>query len=122
MSDHGDPGLRHEISEASSTTSSWSGPNERTAFVDAALVRVVRALDAVASHHADGDQVELVVDTAAQSTLEFEVGNDGLVVRRGVVGGRVRAQRSRLLRPVIRGVARASRPRFREARHVGAGQ
>ena len=118
MSDHGDPGLRHEISEASATTSSWSGPNERSAYVDAALVRVVRALDAVALHHTGRRprRVEVVVDTAAQSTLEFEVGNDGRwSFDEGSWVDEGRAQRSRLLRPVIRGVARASRPEFREA-------
>ena len=112
MSDSGAPDLRAEISEASGTTSSWSGPNERTAFVDAALVRVVRALDAVALHHVGRrpKRVEIVVDSAASSTLEFEVGNDG---RWQLDEGRV--HRSRLLRPVIRGVARASRPSFHEA-------
>ena len=118
MSDSGAPDLRAEISEASGTTSSWSGPNERTAFVDAALVRVVRALDAVALHHVGRrpKRVEIVVDSAASSTLEFEVGNDGRwQLDEGAWVDEGRVHRSRLLRPVIRGVARASRPSFHEA-------
>lgn len=115
MSDTGAPDMRAEISEA---THSWSGPNERTAFVDAALVRVVRALDSVALHH-EGKRpkrVELVVESAAQSTLEFEVGNDGRwQLDEGAWVDEGRVQRSKLLRPVLRGVARASRPDFRDA-------
>jgi hypothetical protein len=104
--------------EIAGGSSGWSGPNERTAAVDAALVRIVRALDATALHH-DGKRpkrVELVIDSSAQSTLEFEVGNNGrwnLEEGSWVDEGRV--QRARLLRPVIRGVARATRPDFVEA-------
>ncbi|MFN8022614.1 MAG: cyclic nucleotide-binding domain-containing protein [Acidimicrobiales bacterium] len=118
MSDSGAPDLRAEISEASGTTSSWSGPNERTAFVDAALVRIIRALDAVALHHEGRrpKRVELVVESSASSTLEVEVGNDGRwQLEEGSWVDEGRVQRSKQLRPVIRGVARASRPAFREA-------
>ena len=104
--------------EISRGTSAWSGPNERTASVDAALVRIVRALDATAVHH-EGKRpkrVEIVVESDASSLLEFEVSNDGrwsLDEGSWVDGGRL--HRARLLRPVIRGVARAARPDFDEA-------
>lgn len=104
--------LRDEIATASSA---WSGPNERTVAVDAALVRVIRALDAVALHH-EGRRpktVELVVETAGDSTFEFEIGSKS---RWSFEGGSWvddgRQQHARLLRPVIRGVARGSRPEF----------
>jgi hypothetical protein len=118
MSDTGAPDLHAEISEASGTTSSWSGPNERSAFVDAALVRVIRALDAVALHHEGRrpKRVDIVVESSASSTLEFEVGNDGRwQLDEGAWVDEGRVHRSRLLRPVVRGVARASRPSFHEA-------
>jgi hypothetical protein len=104
--------LRAEIAAASSA---WSGPNERTASVDAALVRVIRALDEVALHHAGRrpKKVELVVETAGDSTLEFKIGSKSRWTFEGgswVDDGR--QHRARLLRPVIRGVARASRPDF----------
>ena len=112
MSDSGVPELRDEIAGASSA---WSGPNERTASVDAALVRVVRALDATALHH-EGKRpkrVEIVVESGAQSLLEFEIGNDGRwTLEEGAWVDEGRVQRSRLLRPVIRGIARGSRPDF----------
>jgi hypothetical protein len=118
VSDMGVPDVRDEISGA---TSAWSGPNERTAFVDAALVRVVRALDAVALHH-EGKRpkrVEVVVESSASSTLEFEVASDGRwSLDEGSWVDEGRLHRSRLLRPVLRGVARASRPAFRDALDV----
>lgn len=110
-----DPEVRAEIAAASTA---WSGPNERTAAVDAALVRVVRALDAVAVNHGGKRprRVDIVVDTAGESTLEFEVGHDGRwQFAEGSWADEGRRQRSRLLRPVIRGVARASRPAFEDA-------
>lgn len=104
--------------EISGAASAWSGPNERTASVDAALVRIVRALDATALHH-EGKRpkkVEIVVESAGNSVLEFEVGHEGrwhLEEGSWVDEGRV--QRAHLLRPVVRGVARATRPDFDEA-------
>jgi len=115
MSDSGAPDVRDEIAGAAS---SWSGPNERTASVDAALVRVMRALDATALHH-EGKRpkrVEIVVENGAQSLLEFEVGNDGRwTLEEGTWVDEGRVQRSRLLRPAIRGIARGSRPDYDEA-------
>jgi hypothetical protein len=82
------------------------------------LVRVVRALDATAVHH-EGKRpkrVEIVVESGAQSLLEFEVGNDGRwTLEEGTWVDEGRVQHSRLLRPVIRGIARGSRPDFDEA-------
>lgn len=99
-------------------TSQWSGPNERTAAVDAALVRIVRALESTALHH-DGKRpkrVELVIESAADCTLEFEVGNNGRwALEEGSWIDQGRVRRSRLLRPVIRGIARATRPDFEPA-------
>lgn len=98
--------------------SGWSGPNERTAAVDAALVRIVRALESTALHH-EGKRpkrVELVVESSANCLLEFEVDNTGrwsLEDGSWVDQGRVR--NARLLRPVIRGIARATRPDFEVA-------
>lgn len=115
MSEHDTPELRTDIAGA---TSSWSGPNERTAHVDAALVRIVRALDAVALHHQGKrpKRVELVVTSAGESTLEFDVSNDGRwQLEEGSWVDEGRVQRSRLLRPVIRGVARGTRPHFVDA-------
>lgn len=107
--------MRDEIEGA---TSAWSGPNERTEAVDAALVRIVRALDATALHH-EGKRpkrVEIVVESSAQSTLEFEVGGDARwTLEEGAWVDEDRVHRSQLLRPVIRGVARGSRPHFVEA-------
>lgn len=104
--------MRDEITGAES---SWSGPNERTSAVDAALVRIVRALDSTALHH-EGKRpkrVEIAVESGAQSLLEFEVSADGRwVLEEGSWVDEGRVQRSRLLRPVIRGVARGSRPDF----------
>jgi hypothetical protein len=101
--------------EISGGASAWSGPNERTASVDAALVRIVRALDATALNH-EGKRpkrVEIVVESSASSVLEFEVGHDGRwQLEEGSWVDEGRVQRARLLRPVVRGVARASRPDF----------
>lgn len=108
-------GLSDDLSGASSA---WTGPNERTGDVDAALVRIVRALDATALHH-DGrrpKRVELVVESSAHSLLEFEVSSDGrwrLDEGSWVDAGRM--HRARLLRPIVRGVARATRPDFADA-------
>lgn len=118
MSDLGANEVRLDIAGA---TSAWAGPNERTASVDAALVRIVRALDSAAVHH-EGKRpkrVEIVVDSSAGSSLEFEVSNDGrwsLDEGSWIDDGHV--QRSNLLRPVVRGVARASRPAFQAALDV----
>jgi len=109
------PDMHDEIAGASS---SWSGPNERTEAVDAALVRIVRALDAAALHH-EGKRpkrVEIVIESAAQSLIEFEIGNDGRwTLEEGTWVDEGRLQRSRLLRPVVRGVARGTRPHFVDA-------
>jgi hypothetical protein len=107
--------MRDEISEA---RSAWSGPNERTAAVDAALVRVVRALDATALAHLGKrpKRVELVVESSARSALDVEIHHDGRwTLDEGSWVDDGRLYRSRLIRPVIRGVARASRPDFQEA-------
>ena len=104
--------------EIAGGASAWSGPNERTASVDAALVRIVRALDATALHH-EGKRpkkVEIVVESSGSSLLEFEVDHEGrwhLEEGSWVDEGRV--QRARLLRPVVRGVARSTRPDFADA-------
>lgn len=111
MSDTGS-GLSDELAGG---RSAWSGPNERTASVDAALVRIIRALDATALHH-DGrrpKRVEVAVESSAGSLLEFEVGGDGRwSLEEGSWVDEGRVHRARLLRPVVRGVARATRPDF----------
>jgi len=110
-----DPMSRDEIASAES---SWGEPNERTRAVDAALVRVARALDAAAMAHdrRRPRTVELPVESAAASLLEFEISGGG---RWHFVEGSWDAdgqrQSSRLLRPSLRGVARATRPDFDEA-------
>jgi hypothetical protein len=108
-------GLRSEIASA---TSAWSGPNERTAAVDAALVRIARALDSAAVHHVGHrpKRLDLIVESSAQSILEFTVGIDGRWAFEDgswVADGHV--MQSRLLRPSIRGIARATRPDFESA-------
>jgi hypothetical protein len=115
VSDFSSTGTRDDIAGGSS---GWAGPNERTASVDAALVRILRALDATAAHH-EGHRprrIELVVEGEGQSVLEFVIGNDGRwSFDEGSWVDEGRSHRSRLLRPVIRGVARATRPEFRSA-------
>lgn len=95
----------------------WGRPNERTPFVDAALVRVSRALDAVAAAQLAGKRrrrkrsIEVV--SAQGAVLEFELAGDGRwsFVEGSWDGGDGRTQSSRLLRPTLRGIARAAKPR-----------
>jgi hypothetical protein len=113
--------MASELLEAlSSGNSAWGRPNERTAYVDAALVRVCRAFDAVANAVAGfgrrpksrSVEIESVSGSllqahfSAEGHWRFESGSwtdSGLV------------HRSMLLRPTIRGVARATRPSHAEA-------
>lgn len=106
--------LDDDLSQASYD---WGRPNERTPFVDAALVRVSRALDAVAAAQLAGKRRRrkrsIEVTSAQGSVLEFELGGDG---RWSFVEGSWeaddgRTQSSRLLRPTLRGIARATKPR-----------
>lgn len=94
---------------------SWGRPNERTPFVDAALVWVCRALDATASAVASGGRkgkARLVeVETAAGSLLTVSVTADGhWRFESGSWNDAGLRMHSPLLRPTLRGVARATRP------------
>lgn len=94
--------------------SSWGRPNERTRFVDVVLVRICRAMDAVAMAELGGKRARkrlLVIESEMESELHFEFSGDGrwrFVVGSWADGGRL--QESKLLRPAIRGIARAARP------------
>lgn len=94
--------------------SSWGRPNERTRFVDVVLVRICRAMDAVAMAELGGKRTRkrlLVIESEMESELHFEFSGDGrwrFVVGSWADGGRL--QESKLLRPAIRGIARAARP------------
>jgi Cyclic nucleotide-binding domain len=103
--------------DLSGASFSWGRPNERTPFVDAALVRVCRALDAVAAAQLAGKRrrrkrsIEVV--SAQGAVLEFELGGDGrwAFVEGSWEDDAGRTQSSRLLRPALRGIARAAKPR-----------
>ncbi len=94
--------------------SSWGRPNERTRFVDVVLVRICRAMDAVAMAELSGKRARkrlLVIESEMESELHFEFSGDGrwrFVIGSWADGGRL--QESKLLRPAIRGIARAARP------------
>ena len=94
--------------------SSWGRPNERTRFVDVVLVRICRAMDAVAAAELGGKRPRkrmLVIESEMESELQFEFSGDGrwrFVLGSWADGGRL--QESKLLRPTIRGIARAARP------------
>ncbi len=94
--------------------SSWGRPNERTRFVDVVLVRICRAMDALAMAELGGKRARkrlLVIESEMESELHFEFSGDGrwrFVVGSWADGGRL--QESKLLRPAIRGIARAARP------------
>jgi uncharacterized cupin superfamily protein len=94
--------------------SSWGRPNERTRFVDVVLVRICRAMDAVAMAELSGKRARkrlLVIESEMESELHFEFSGDGrwrFVIGSWADGGRL--QESKLLRPSIRGIARAARP------------
>jgi hypothetical protein len=113
--------MSSELLEAlSSGNSAWGRPNDRTAYVDAALVRACRAFDAVANAVAGygrrpkGRTIEvesissslLQVRFSAEGHWQFE---EGSWTDAGLV------HRSTLLRPTIRGIARATRPSHAEA-------
>ncbi len=99
--------------------STWSRPNERTPFVDAALIRVVRAFDAATSAYGRAARAKVrhvEVTSVAGSVLSAEMTGDGhwrFLEGSWIDGGR--DQSSRLLRPTLRGIARATRPNFASA-------
>lgn len=103
------------IDELSSASYDWGRPNERTPFVDAALVRVNRALDAAASAQLGGRRRRrrvVQVESDQESVLAFELAGDGgWRFVEGTWRADGREQSSRLLRPTLRGIARAARPR-----------
>jgi Cyclic nucleotide-binding domain len=94
--------------------SNWSRPNDRTPYVDATLVRVVRALDAAASAYSRVLRAKprtVEITSVAGSVLTIELTGDGrwrFVEGSWIDGGR--EQSSVLLRPTLRGIARATRP------------
>jgi hypothetical protein len=107
--------------DLSQARSAWAGPNERTAAVDAAVLRVCRALDALALHHVGRRprRLDVLVETAQSSALEFEVTSDGRWSFQDGEWADYRGRlQSRLLRPSIRGIARAARPEFADALDV----
>jgi hypothetical protein len=99
---------------------SWGRPNDRTAFVDAALVRVCRALDAAASAVATegrkGKPRLVEIESAAASLLTVAMTADGhWRFESGTWADSGMRLGSTLLRPTLRGVARASRPDHADA-------
>ena len=92
----------------------WAEPNERTAAVDAALVRCCLAADAVAVavRGARGD-VALEV-TSAGASLRWEISRRGTwTFREGTWADEFgRRLTTGLLRPTLQGIARAARPSF----------
>jgi hypothetical protein len=97
----------------SAAATGWAEPNERTASVDAALVRCCRAADAVAVAYTGSKQaVAFEVETIGGSVLAWTVpGNGTWIFREGSWADEYgRLHHSGLLRPTIRGVARAARP------------
>ncbi len=93
----------------------WGAPNDRTGFVDAALVRVCRALDSVAAALAVGSKraTKRTVDisTSAASLLSFTIDTSGhWAFDSALWTDAGRTQSSTLLRPTLRGIARATRP------------
>jgi Cyclic nucleotide-binding domain len=113
--------MSNELLEAlSSGNAAWGRPNDRTAYVDAALVRVCRAFDATAnavvgfgrrpkSRTVEVESISgslLRAHFSAEGHWRFEL---GMWTDAGLV------HRSTLLRPALRGVARATRPTHAEA-------
>jgi hypothetical protein len=95
------------------STTGWAEPNERTAAVDAALVRCCRAADAVAVaiRGSRADSV-LEVESVLTSFLRWDVGRRGTwTFREGSWSDEFgRRLTTGLLRPALRGIARAARP------------
>ena len=95
------------------TSTGWAEPNERTAAVDAALVRCCLAADAVAVavRGARGD-VALEVASAGASLLRWEISQRGTwTFREGSWADEFgRRLTTGLLRPTLQGIARAARP------------
>jgi hypothetical protein len=98
---------------ASAGATGWVEPNERTVAVDAALVRCCRAADAVAvAYTGSTEAIAFEVETARGSMLSWTVPGSGTwMFREGSWADEYgRLHRSGLLRPTLRGVARAARP------------
>ena len=99
----------------------WAEPNERTAAVDAALVRCCLAADAVAVavRGARGD-VTLEVASAGASQLHWEISRRGTwTFREGTWADEFgRRLTTGLLRPTLQGIARAARPSYESALEV----
>lgn len=101
--------------DLANATIDWGRPNERTPFVDHALVRINRALDAAASAQLGGRRRRrrsVDVESAQASLLTFDLLGDGRwQFVEGLWQADDRQQSSRLLRPALRGIGRAARPR-----------
>ncbi len=95
------------------TSTGWAEPNERTAAVDAALVRCCLAADAVAVAVRGGrGDVALEVASAGASQLRWEVSPRGTwTFREGTWADEFgRRLTTGLLRPTLQGIARSARP------------
>ncbi len=91
----------------------WDEPDEHTPFVDAALVRCCWAADAVATAYRSSrhDGTRLEVETAGGG-FQWDIGSDGTwTFRSGSWTDEYgRLHTTTLLRPTLRGIARATRP------------
>jgi CRP-like cAMP-binding protein len=103
------------------TTTEWTEPSDRTAAVDAALVRCCRAADAVAvSVRGARSDVVLNVESVSSSRLSWDIGRRGTwTFREGTWSDEFgRRLTTGLLRPTLRGIARAARPSHESALEV----
>ena len=97
--------------ETSQLATGWAEPNDRTSAVDAALVRCCRAVDSVAvAYRSSRDGARLDVETASNSSLRWVIGADGTWTYLGGewVDEYGRVHRTTLMRPTLRGIARAA--------------
>lgn len=93
----------------------WGAPNDRTGFVDAALVRVCRAMDSAAAALESPTKRKVFrtidVSTSAASLLTFRIDRAGhWSFDSALWTDSGRTQSATLLRPTLRGIARATRP------------
>ncbi len=99
----------------------WAEPNERTAAVDAALVRCCLAADAVAvAVRGARRDVTLEVASVGASQLHWEINRRGTwTFREGTWADEFgRRLTTGLLRPTLQGIARAARPSYESALEI----